>query len=116
MNRMDDLASLTATFDSGLRRNSELFGRHAFRKSLVEVDEAANRSVINISLFEVFMVGLSWLDEEAFKNRKDDVEQALVELLVDQSFLHSVTYSTNSTRQVQQRFETMERAMEAFVA
>lgn len=116
MNDKPDLEHLTAAFQTGLRRSKELFGRHSFRKSLVEGDEAATRSVINISLFEVLMVGLNRLSDEEFDDNVDYIEESLVDLVVDEDFLHAITYSTNSTRQVYQRFRMMEEALKDFAA
>jgi len=115
MNARHDLSDLTVAFQTGLQRSQELFGRHSFRKSLVEGNEDASRSVINISLFEVMMVGLARLPNEGFDHRVDEIEEALVDLVVDEAFLHAITYSTNSTRQVHQRFQMMDKAFEAFI-
>ncbi len=104
MNKLENLTELTDAFVVGLERNKELFGRHAFRKSLVEVSANAFRSVINISLFEVMMIGLANVEEGDFTERADELEEAIVNLVVKDNFLHAVTYSTNSTRQVHQRF------------
>lgn len=115
MNAMPDLSELTQAFQAGLKRNEEIFGRHSFRKSLVEVEEWANRSVLNISLFEVLMVGLAHLSDDEFDLAADDIEQAVITLLSDHDFLQAVTYSTNSTRQVHERFSAMEFAMDACI-
>ncbi|WP_447750827.1 DUF262 domain-containing protein [Sphingopyxis fribergensis] len=115
MNELEDLDELTEAFETGLKRNDQLFGRHAFRKSLVEVDTDAYRSVINISLFEVMMVGLARLDDDDFDENVEEIEEALINLLVEESFLHAVTYSTNSTRQVHQRFRMIDEALQEFM-
>lgn len=115
MNARSDLSDLTAAFQTGLQRSQELFGRHSFRKSLVEGDDGAARSVINISLFEVMMVSLIQLSTEDFESNADEIEEALVDLVVDENFLDAITYSTNSTRQVHQRFRMMDKALEDFI-
>lgn len=106
MNVSNTLDNLTISFKNGLKRNKKLFGRHAFRKSLVDaaVSTEASRSVINISLFEVMMVGLSELRSEEFSENSRDIKTVIIELAHDEEFLNSITYSTNSTRQVHQRF------------
>lgn len=115
MNAMKTLNGLTETFNTALDRNAELFGRHAFRKSMVELDSNASRSVLNISLFEVFMVGLARCDETVFQEHTDEIEEAAIELLGDPDFVHAITYSTNSTRQVRERFSIMEQALEDYM-
>jgi hypothetical protein len=115
MNAAADLGTLTQAFERGLRRNYELFDRHAFRKSLSERDEAASRTVINISLFEVFMVGLAQIKDKLFLAHADPIKQALVHLLNDANFLNGITYSTNSTAQVKMRFAKVELALSGFV-
>lgn len=111
MNAAPNLDDLTTAFQTGLKRNEEIFGRHAFRKSLVEVDEWANRSVLNISLFEVLMVGFARFSDEEFDAGADEIEAAVIDLMSDHSFLQAVTYSTNSTRQVRERFDAIEQAL-----
>lgn len=115
MNQLDDLDDLSNTFKLGLRRNNKLFGRHAFRKSLLEDSPDASRSVINISLFEVMMVGLSHVDEGLFSKNIDEIRAGLIELTSDEDFIHAVTYSTNSTRQVQTRFEMITEILSEYV-
>lgn len=57
-----DLDALKARFDASMKINAELFGRHAFRKSLALNDRSANRNVINIALFDVCSVIFARLD------------------------------------------------------
>lgn len=86
--------------------NAELFGEHAFRKSLAN-GPSATRSVINISLFEVCavaMAGLGPLDAQ----KKNYLREAIIELLNEAAFINAITYSTNSTRQVRARFGMMD--------
>lgn len=75
MNGLNTLDNLLISFTNGLKRNKKLFGRHAFRKSLIDaaVSKEAPRSVINISLFEVMMVGLSELSSEDFSVNSRDI-------------------------------------------
>jgi hypothetical protein len=52
--------SLRLGFDHAMRLNRRLFGEHAFRKSLANDDPSSNRSIVNISLFEICAVTLSY--------------------------------------------------------
>jgi hypothetical protein len=110
--RLDELRN---RFDRSMRINRSLFGRHAFRKSLREGDLKANRSVINIALFDVCSVVLGTIDEQALTTtRKNDIHTAMIDLVNDEDFSFSITYSTNSTKQVQERFSSAEKALAEF--
>jgi hypothetical protein len=97
---------LYAQFENAMTLNEELFAEHAFRKSLAN-GQAATRSVINISLFEVCSVAMAGLGQLG-KKKKTYLRAAIVELLKDANFANSITYSTNSTTQVRARFGRME--------
>lgn len=112
LNQMDDYkrVELMRQFQDAMTLNADLFGNHAFRKSLAS-GPLATRSVINISLFEVCAVttaGLGLLNAEQ-KSRLSDL---IIDLLRDPQFVNSITYSTNSTVQVKARFGAMKAAVE----
>lgn len=102
----EDRTKLRQDFDSVMELNRALFGEHAFRKSLFLDHKWAARSIINISLFEVFAVELI----DAAKLALEDISirqvlrEALMKLSEDERFVRSITYSTNSTAAVQTRF------------
>jgi hypothetical protein len=106
MNASDDasLAGLRERFDRSMQVNRELFGEHAFRKSIARASHNAARSVINIALFDV----CSTLFAAYQLPLGDDVAQTLRsgihDLLSDENFVQAITYSTNSTRPVATRF------------
>jgi hypothetical protein len=110
MNRMQvaDFRALTSAFEKAMRFNFELFGRHAFRKSL-SYEEGANRSVLNIALFDVCSVVLpKALDKTMNSATILALKQKVIATLNDQGFNHAITYSTNSRKQVEKRFEVFE--------
>jgi hypothetical protein len=100
-------ANLRSEFDQAMALNHKLFKAHAFRKSL-SYGPHATRSVINISLFEVCAVTMSGLDE-LDQAQQVHLRDAIIELLHNAIFTDAITYSTNSTTQVRQRFAMMER-------
>ncbi|MNL12968.1 hypothetical protein D3C87_1338520 [compost metagenome] len=104
------LDELFKIFDNSMFINRELFNDHAFRKSLTGSRYSA-RSVINISLFEVCSVTLSNFSQAELLYKKDKVKSAITELLLNDDFLRSITYSTNSTASVHKRFYLMESAI-----
>ena len=105
MNTMDknELENLRDEFDHSMRLNYELFRNHAFRKSLVNDDPQFDRTVVNISLFDVCSVAFTKL-----KSRNAEVKQQIINLVADAEFENSITYSTNSSKAVRTRFEMME--------
>ena len=113
-----DLEVLRLDFFNAMTINQGLFGDHAFRKSLVSYMNGNNpdRSVLNISLFDVCSVIFSKFDIEFVKERAGPVRDVICELLNDAAFLNSITYSTNSSRQIQTRFSMARNALAKVLA
>ncbi|WP_199555245.1 DUF262 domain-containing protein [Sandaracinobacteroides hominis] len=109
-------AELRTNFDAAMTLSFQLFGQHAFRKSLASEYENASRSVINISLFEVSAVILARFaaDVEEYSHR--EITEIIEELVRNDDFARSITYSTNSTQAVKMRFFMLEKALEVFAA
>jgi hypothetical protein len=84
--------------------------RSAFRKSLALDNQSANRSVINIALFDVCSVIFAGLHPVTSAQAKK-IKKMMVALISDDGFNFAITYSTNSTRQVHKRFSTAEIAI-----
>ncbi len=96
--------ALANAFESSMSINEFLFGRHAFRKSLVEGQVDTYRSVINISMFDTFSVFMAKLDSGAAAASADALRQRIYHLMRTVEFTDAITLSTNSTRQVRTRF------------
>jgi hypothetical protein len=111
----DDLANLTKAFEHSMTMNHMIFGDHAFRKSLAENDGNQRRSPINVSLFDVCSVILADLPASLTKERKNKIKKIIQELIYEEEFNFSITYSTNSTKQVQGRFELAYGALEEVI-
>ena len=101
---------LFSFFEQAMVINREFFKDHAFRKSLAS-DLYGNRSVINISLFEVCSVVLTNYSYAELHQRASIVKSAITGLLRNEEFVRSITYSTNSTASVHKRFQLMESAL-----
>ena len=116
MNEMSDAGrdELRSRFDESMESSLALFKQHAFRKSLLY--PALGRSVLNMALFDVCSVILTQWTTDVLKSRADEVRSAISILLRDRLFEHSITYSTNSRRQVEMRFERMEAALKGVFA
>jgi len=103
---------LRQRFDAAMTLSHRLFHQHAFRKSLASESSDATRSVINISLFEVSAVVFAHLSKTSGNNDDSTLHNILVSLVRDDAFARSITYSTNSTQAVHQRFGRLEAALE----
>ena len=103
MNHMQDQerAELTTQFQTGLRNNLRVFGRHAFRKRQPGQD---HRSVINASLWDVMVTGLSRVDVEVVNSRANALQEGFYRLMEEDDFITAITYGTNATRRVLDRF------------
>src|SRR5665213_3054602 len=106
---MDRLASLRMKFDRAMTNNLTLFGRHAFRKSLI--GDVGSRSILNISLFDVCSITLGQVSEDRVMQIAPQIKAAIRDLLNNEDFVLSVTYGTNATKRVRSRFEMMENAI-----
>lgn len=106
--------TLREDFDAAMSLSSRLFGPHAFRKSLASEWVDAARSVINISLFEVSAVILARFARFSDGSDDDEIREIIENLVRDDDFARSITYSTNSTQPVKKRFSTLEAALERF--
>ena len=111
LNSEDDdvLYELESAFVRSMRNNHELFGRHAFRRSLVI--GRRRRSIINISLFDVFSWAFAKISDNVVNEYGDRIAQLVINLVVDPIFEEAITYSTNSTSQVRDRFGMVEQAL-----
>ena len=109
MNRMaeSELSDLSSQFQTGLQNNRRVFGRHAFRKRQRGQD---HRSVINASLWDVMVTGLSCVDPEVVESHAEVLQEEFYQLMGDEEFIAAITYGTNATRRVTDRFR-MAQAM-----
>lgn len=107
-------AKLRQDFDAAMLLSTRLFGQHAFRKSLASDFANASRSVINISLFEVSAVILARFAVLSDGSDEHEIRTIIEQLVSDEDFARSITYSTNSTQAVKKRFSTLEAVLEQF--
>lgn len=106
--------TLYAEFEEAMSLALELFGDHAFRKSAIS-GPYATRSIINISLFEVWAVALSRPELEDYHD-KEFLKRVIEDLLRNEAFINAITYSTNSTTQVRTRFFWIDEAVSRVLA
>ena len=110
MNReAGSLPVLSEQFRTTLANNFHLFEKHAFRKHARE-DEY--RSVLNASLWDVMSTGLSRYSLQLVEERSDALRDEFYRLLEDDDFQYSISYSTNSGKQVRYRFGKVKAMLE----
>lgn len=104
MNKLPDaeIRRIADEFHATLKNNYNVFGKHSFRK---HTDPKKDRSVLNASLWDVMSTGLSQHPEEAVLDRAEKLRDAFYELMDDNKFIDSITYSPNSANKVKYRFE-----------
>lgn len=109
------LNDLMKKFERSLRSNQQLFGGHAFRKSLVDGDPYSKRSILNISLFDVCTVILAEYPEEISLESESryKMRNGLIHLIMyDEEFYNAISFFTNNTKSVKARFELATKAFE----
>jgi hypothetical protein len=105
-----DRAALRSGFDSALELNRELFQIHAFRRSLASSDPAPRRTPLNISLFEVCTVNMFGMSKTLGAKSRRQLHDGLVKLIRENEvFKRAISYSTNSTQPVAERFAALEK-------
>jgi hypothetical protein len=102
-------AELREGFERALQLNRDLFGAHAFRRSLALNDLSTRRTPLNVSLFETCTVTMFDLPAALSEAGRQALKKGLTDLLEDGEFYRSITYSTNSSIPVQRRFSAMEQ-------
>lgn len=103
------LQGLFTTFERSMRNNLRLFGKYAFRKHSSASDR---RNVINIALFDVYSVLMADFAVDSLLRRAGKVHAAFYRLMENSEFEDAISFSTNSTRQVQTRFRLARKSVE----
>jgi hypothetical protein len=110
MNQLPDteLKALSEDFRRSLRNNFFVFGDHSFRKHQPGQER---RGVVNASLWDVMTTGLARIPEDLVQARKEKLLASFCTLMDDELFIRSITYGTNTAREVRLRFGVMERTL-----
>ena len=96
-----ELEALSADFRHSMLNNYHLFGEHAFRKHMGP-DE--RRSVINVSLFDVFSTLLVTPSSEAIKDHEGAIQYGFYNLMQLEKIQAAITLGTNQVNRVRDRF------------
>lgn len=98
--------SLRVRFHRSLQNNLDVFGKHAFRKHK-RSDQP--RSVLNASLYDVMITGLSRVDEGTVAAKTEQLRRCFYARMDNERFIKSITYGPNSPKEVRTRFEIAEQ-------
>jgi hypothetical protein len=112
LNKMSksDRALLTKEFRCSMELNYQMFKKHAFRKSLAYGQR--DRGILNISLFDAFSVEFCRIPEEIKPHTLQSIANKLIDLVNDDDFSASITYSTNDLPQVRTRHEMVTETLD----
>ena len=105
----DRLDVLRSAFRRAMRLASALFGSGAFRKPQRNM---RSRSLVNKPLFESWSVNLARIPEEQtqiLEDRKREVEDGFLRMMDDKAFVESITFGTQTIKQVRMRFQRVEK-------
>jgi len=108
------LDTLNKGFLMSMKSNRNVFGKHAFRKSLADENSYAKRSTFNISLFDVCAVMLAKFPEEIGHDSAlgNNIRNELVQLIqAEGEFWDSISYFTSNTKAVKARFTLAEEVL-----
>jgi hypothetical protein len=108
----DDYVKLSVKFRNSMEANMQIFGRHAFRKTLADPANSWGRSVINVALFDVFSTLLAEIPADIIKEKAVAISSASATLIHLAEFNEAISRSTNSTRNVQIRFTLAEQMLQ----
>lgn len=97
----EKLEDLAAEFERSMRNAQMVFGKHAFRK---HYQWSTGRSVINASLFDIFSVAFTKISPATIDENQDTFQTLFYSSMEDDTFINSITYSTNQKQQVKKRF------------
>ena len=103
---------LLEKFLKSMEFNYMLFQENAFRRSITSSN--SERTLINISLFDVLSVTLSNIRRKNFYEFKSEIEDIIEKTISNEKFIESITRSTNSKKAVHNRFLTLEKNLENF--
>lgn len=92
-----------------MKNNFNVFGKNAFRKYVPN----GQRRMINAALWDVMSTGLARYPLHVVEERSEDLRSAFYNLLEDEEFDAAITLSTNTVRNVIDRFSA---ATEMFVS
>lgn len=108
----DEKANIKKSFVQSMLSNYRIFGKHAFRKQ-TELD--GRRKPINKALFDVLSVLFAQLNDyecQTLIKRKNQVENGLIDLIVNNDdFFSAITSSTSERKRVQYRFRTIKELL-----
>ncbi|MEN8215022.1 MAG: DUF262 domain-containing protein, partial [Pseudomonadota bacterium] len=110
MNKMNDkeLTELALRFQSSMKNNYSVFGKHSFRKHTTAKERL---NPFNVAIFEVFSVSLARYSEDEVLDKADKIRQAFYALMANDKFFKAISGATNSRRNMLKKFQEAEKAI-----
>lgn len=111
INKFDQsqIVNLKNKFLLSMRNCFATWGDHSFRK---HAPNQERRNVINAALFDVLSTTMVKFPTEPTDTTKNELRNALFALFDNSDFIQSITYSTNSLKQVKTRFSLAQDAFQ----
>jgi Protein of unknown function DUF262 len=106
-----EIERLTADFVRAMRAAQAIFAEHAFRKRFRGRDR---RLPINKALFEAISVNLAAMtpaELDTLRERRDQVQEQLMELMDDGSFQQAISVATGDALKVRRRFGIIQQML-----
>ena len=101
----EEMEKLRSEFRRSLVNNYTVFSKYAFRK---HYENSIGRGVINASLWDVMTTMLARQPEHIVEARAGKLREVFYRLMDDDKFNRAITYATNDTPRVKDRFEKSE--------
>ncbi len=111
----EELDHLQQGFENAIETAFQIWGEHAFRKSILKSD--SKRKPINRALFEVATVLLSNLnnnERNTLESNATDFKNDYIKLLKDSEFHEAISIATTFEKNVKLRFKMMDQLIKKY--
>ncbi len=114
MNKMpaSALTDLANRFQTSMKNNQLVFGKHAFRK---HSEDTNRQNPLNVAIFDVFSVYLARYSEQEAKEKYSQIGQVFKRLMADDDFYKAISGGTAAKRSIVNKFNAAKQAFEEVV-
>jgi len=107
MNKMtpEELAELANRFQTSMKNNQRIFGKHAFRKH----PQDTKKNPLNVAIFDVFSVYLARYSEQETSEKTSQIEEAFRRLMEEDDFYKAISGGTSLKRSIVNKFTAAEK-------
>ncbi len=107
----EERIKIKEAFRKSMELSYKIFGNDAFRRRHSRED---NRKPISKAVFDTVSVNFAWLSDDQqiqLLDKKEDLQQRLIELFRDEIFYQSITMATGQKSSVKNRFEIIKNML-----